>query len=51
MGITLLPASLLFGWLWHSVSAFTAFATGAACALLAALLLALWFRGPQAASP
>lgn len=46
MGITLLPASLLFGWLWHSMSAFTAFAFGAACALLAALLLALWFREP-----
>lgn len=46
MGITLLPASLLFGWLWHSVSAFTAFAFGAACALLAALLLVLWFREP-----
>lgn len=48
MGITLLPASLLFGWLWHSVSAFTAFAFGATCALLAALLLVLWFREPPA---
>lgn len=50
MGITLLPASVLFGWLWHSVSAFTAFAFGAACALLAALLLALWFREPPVGS-
>jgi MFS family permease len=40
LGITLLPASLLFGWLWQSISAFTAFAFGAACALLAAGLLA-----------
>lgn len=44
LGITLLPASLLFGWLWQSVSAFTAFAFGAGCALLAAALLALWLR-------
>lgn len=50
MGITLLPASLLFGWLWHAVSAFTAFAFGATCALLAALLLALWFREPTTGS-
>ena len=44
LGITLLPASLLFGWLWQGVSAFTAFAFGAGCALLAAALLALWLR-------
>ncbi|MCI4567008.1 MFS transporter [Lysobacter sp. CFH 32150] len=44
LGITLLPASLLFGWLWQSVSAFTAFAFGAGCALLAAALLAIWLR-------
>lgn len=46
LGITLLPASLLFGWLWQSVSAFTAFAFGAGCALLAAALLTLWLREP-----
>lgn len=44
LGITLLPASLLFGALWESVSPFTAFAFGAGCALLAALLLVLWMR-------
>lgn len=44
LGITLLPASLLFGVLWESVSAFAAFAFGAGCALLAALLLAVWMR-------
>ena len=44
LGITLLPASLLFGALWESLSAFAAFAFGAGCALLAALLLAFWMR-------
>jgi MFS family permease len=44
LGITLLPASLLFGSLWESVSAFTAFAFGAGCALLAAGLLLFWVR-------
>ncbi|GAB3367427.1 MFS transporter [Lysobacter rhizosphaerae] len=44
LGITLLPASLLFGALWESVSAFAAFAFGAACALLAAGLLVFWIR-------
>ncbi|HEV8693014.1 MAG TPA: MFS transporter, partial [Lysobacter sp.] len=44
IGITLLPASLVFGALWESISAFTAFAFGAGCALLAALLLAFWMR-------
>ena len=50
LGITLLPASLLFGWLWQSVSPFIAFAFGAGCALLAALLLAFWFRSPATGS-
>jgi MFS family permease len=44
LGITLLPASLLFGSLWESVSVFTAFAFGAVCALLAAGLLLFWVR-------
>jgi hypothetical protein len=34
----------LFGALWESVSAFAAFAFGAACALLAAGLLMFWIR-------
>ncbi|MEO7325284.1 MAG: MFS transporter [Dokdonella sp.] len=41
-GIFLLPASLLFGWLWQGLSPFAAFAFGACCALLAALLLRFW---------
>jgi len=42
LGLTLLPASLLFGWLWQGVSAYAAFAFGAGCALLAALLMMSW---------
>lgn len=38
-GIMLLPASILFGWLWQGVSPLAAFGFSAACALLAALLL------------
>jgi MFS family permease len=41
-GIFLLPASLLFGWIWSAVSPFAAFAFGSACALAASLLLRLW---------
>ena len=44
LGITLLPASLLFGLLWESVSVFTAFAFGAGCAMLGAGLLLFWGR-------
>ncbi len=44
LGAMLLPASLLFGLLWESVSATLAFGFSAVCALLAALLLALWVR-------
>lgn len=41
-GIMLLPASILFGWLWQAVSPFAAFGFSASCALLAALLLKFW---------
>ncbi len=49
IGITALPASLLTGWLWQTCGAPVAFATGAALAAAAALLL--WgflreFAGP-----
>lgn len=43
-GILLLPASLVFGWIWASVAPFAAFAFGAGCAFAAALLLAFWVR-------
>lgn len=48
-GIMLLPASVLFGWLWQQASAPVAFGFGAGCALAAALLLRGWvFAGePQ----
>lgn len=41
-GIMLLPASIIFGWLWQATSPLVAFGFSAACALLAALLLRAW---------
>ena len=41
-GLLLLPASLLFGWLWQSAGPALAFGVAASCALLAALLLHYW---------
>ena len=41
-GIMLLPASILFGWLWQGIAAEAAFAFSAGCALAAALLLKFW---------
>jgi MFS family permease len=38
-GLFLLPASLLFGWLWSALSPHAAFAFGSGCAAIAALLL------------
>ena len=43
-GLFLLPASMLFGWIWSALSPFAAFAFGAACALAAAALLHVWVR-------
>lgn len=42
VGIMLLPASVLFGWLWQATTPTVAFGFSAACALAAALLLAVW---------
>ena len=42
VGILLLPASVLFGWLWATLSPLSAFAFGSACALGAAILLRFW---------
>ncbi|MHB1076125.1 MFS transporter [Thiobacillus sp.] len=41
-GAMLLPASLIFGWLWQGVAAEAAFAFSAGCALVAAVLLKVW---------
>ncbi len=42
VGAFLLPASVLFGWLWSTFAPLAAFAFGAGCALAAALLLRFW---------
>lgn len=47
-GIMLLPASLLFGWLWQTFNPKAAFGFSAACALLAVILLKAWVIGGQA---
>ena len=41
-GVMLLPASMLFGWLWQTFSPESAFGFSASCAILAALLLKFW---------
>jgi len=41
-GVMLLPASLLFGWLWQASRPEAAFVFAACCAMLAAILLARW---------
>jgi MFS family permease len=43
-GVLLLPASVIFGWLWSDLAPLAAFAFGSACALAAALLLFAWVR-------
>jgi MFS family permease len=46
VGLMLLPASVLFGWLWQHLAPLVAFGFSSGCALLAALLLLFWVR-PQ----
>jgi MFS family permease len=41
-GVMLLPASVLFGWLWQTFSPEMAFGFSASCAILAAALLKFW---------
>nr|WP_254217251.1 MFS transporter [Synechococcus sp. CCY 9618] len=48
--LMLLPASLLFGWLYQGAGPATAFALAGGCSLGAAALLALWM-GPAGAGP
>ena len=43
-GLMLLPASVLFGWVYQAVAPWAAFACAAGCALGAAALLVLWVR-------
>ncbi|HEX6834485.1 MAG TPA: MFS transporter [Rudaea sp.] len=52
VGVLLLPASTLFGWLWATFSPLGAFAFGSVCATGAAVLLSVWVRpAPFAPSP
>jgi MFS family permease len=44
IGLTALPASVMFGIVWDRYGASAAFSMGAALAVLASLLLALWLR-------
>lgn len=46
-GIMLLPASLLFGWLWQTLRPEWAFGFAAGCALAAAVLLKWWVQPPE----
>lgn len=46
-GAILLPASLVFGWIYERAGARFAFAFSAACAIGAALLLLIWVRLPR----
>ena len=48
VGLFLLPASVVFGWLWQLETPLFAFGFGAGCVLLAALLLKFWVE-PAAA--
>lgn len=50
-GLLLLPASLLFGWLYQATSPLVAFSFGAGCALLAAILLWFWLGHSTKTSP
>ncbi len=43
-GIMLLPASILFGWLYQQISPSIAFSFSGGCAMLAAALLFLWMK-------
>lgn len=46
LGLLVLPGSALFGWLWETLAPWVAFGFGAACSLLAALLLWRWVPAP-----
>lgn len=46
-GVTLLPASIGFGWLYQAVNAEVAFAVAGGCAIAGAALLATWARLPR----
>jgi MFS family permease len=46
-GLLLLPASIIFGWLYQTASPLVAFGFSGSCALLATILMATWVRSPS----
>lgn len=50
-GLLLLPASIVFGWLWQALAPLAAFAFAAGCALAAAVLLQIWVPRARAETP
>lgn len=48
-GVFLLPASVVFGWMYQELGALAAFGFSAACSFGAAVLLWLWMRGAEEA--
>jgi MFS family permease len=47
-GLMLLPASIIFGWIYESVGPLYAFSFSGGCAIIAFLLMAFWvFRKPS----
>lgn len=51
VGLTLLPASVVFGWLWQAVDPLLAFLFSAVCAASAALLLHTWVKARSRQTP
>lgn len=50
-GVMLLPASMIFGWLWQTFSPEVAFGFSAATSLMAAMMLHYWvFQGPKSSA-
>jgi MFS family permease len=49
-GVMLLPASLIFGWLYQAVGSGVAFLFSGTCALVAFILMAFWVKPFAAAA-
>jgi len=47
IGVSAVPAGVMTGWFWQSFGPLTALASGASCATLASVALAIWARGAK----